>query len=148
MNTSTGEGKPHKTRKGYTMKSTVTYAIALDYVLNQVELPEAIHERLSDLQTALAKRNQHHGEASPAKKEADKAKRAENRKQVLDAIVPLVRQAMDTEPRTVKEIFERMKDNCPEGFTIPKLQYMFTHNEIGDDVVKVDNGKNPFTYHI
>ena len=131
------------------MKNTnITYAVALDYVLSHADLPENIAERLVALKDAIAKRNAHNSTTSPEKKAADKVKRAEARQTFLNEMLPIVRKGMDTTPRTIKEIYERIKNDVPEDFTISKLQYMFTKNEVGADVVKVDNGKNPFTYHI
>ena len=131
------------------MKNTnITYAVALDYVLSHADLPENIADRLVALKDAVAKRNAHSTTTSPEKKAADKVKRAEARQSFLNEMLPIVRKGMDTTPRTVKEIYERIKNDVPEDFTISKLQYMFTKNEVGADVVKVNNGKHPFTYHI
>ena len=92
------------------MKNTnITYAVALDYVLSHADLPENIADRLVALKDAVAKRNAHSTTTSPEKKAADKVKRAEARQSFLNEMLPIVRKGMDTTPRTVKEIYERIK---------------------------------------
>lgn len=50
-------------------------------------------------------------------------------------------------PMTVKEIFAAGEGQWPEGFTAAKVQYAILHYW-NDEVVKIDNGKAPFTYQV
>lgn len=52
-----------------------------------------------------------------------------------------------TEPMTVKEIFAKCENDLPNGFTAHKIQYALL-NYWCDEVVKIDNGKAPFTYMV
>lgn len=51
---------------------------------------------------------------------------------------------LSDKPMTVKEIFAA-SDAWPQGFTHNKVQYALLHYW-NDEVVKHDNGKNPYTY--
>lgn len=63
-----------------------------------------------------------------------------------DAAKPIVFGVMDT-PMTVKEIFAKCENDLPDGFTSHKIQYALL-NYWSDEVVKIDNGKGPFTYMV
>ena len=63
-----------------------------------------------------------------------------------DEAKPIVFGVM-TEPMTVKEIFAKCEDELPDGFTAHKIQYALLHYWM-DEVVKIDNGKGPFTYQV
>ena len=52
-----------------------------------------------------------------------------------------------TEPMTVKDIFAKCENDLPDGFTAHKIQYALL-NYWCDEVVKIDNGKAPFTYMV
>ena len=58
---------------------------------------------------------------------------------------PIVLAAIANTALTVKEIFAACEDELPEGFTANKIQYALLHYWV-DEVVKIDNGKAPFTY--
>ena len=58
---------------------------------------------------------------------------------------PIVLSAIADAPLTVKDIFAVCEDNLPDGFTANKIQYGLLHYW-NDEVVKIDNGKAPFTY--
>lgn len=132
------------------MKSPITYTTAIDYILNHYELPEGIAERMTALRESISKRNASHG--SPEAQERMNAKRKEKnateRANYLATVIPVLRVGVTNEPSTVKQIFERVKDAMPQDFTVAKLQYMLSRGELGEDVIKDDNGKNPNTYHI
>ena len=131
------------------MKNIVTYTTALDYVLSNYPVPENIAERLVALKASVEKRNASHGsdEARAKANDKRKAETAAKRAEYLKVAVPIVREGMSITPRTDKEIYEAMR-NVPADMTLAKVRYMLVHNEIGDDVVTVKNGKNPNTYYI
>lgn len=58
---------------------------------------------------------------------------------------PIVLSAIADAPLTVKDIFAACEGNLPDGFTTSKIQYGLLHYW-ADEVVKIDNGKSPFTY--
>ena len=60
---------------------------------------------------------------------------------------PIVLSAIADAPLTVKDIFAACEDNLPDGFTASKIQYGLLHYW-ADEVVKIDNGKSPFTYQV
>lgn len=57
----------------------------------------------------------------------------------------IVLNKLTDEPITVAELFEKCRSELPEGFSKSKVQYALTRYW-QDEVVKVDNGRNPFTY--
>lgn len=63
-----------------------------------------------------------------------------------DAAKPIVFGVM-TKPMTAKEIFTACENDLPDGFTAHKVQYALL-NYWRDEVVKIDNGKSPFTYKV
>lgn len=56
-----------------------------------------------------------------------------------------VMNVLSDKPLTVQEIFEACADELPEGFSRSKIQYA-VRELWGKEVVKHDNGKNPYTY--
>ncbi len=60
---------------------------------------------------------------------------------------PFVLSAIAEAPLTVKDIFAACEDNLPDGFSASKIQYGLLHYW-ADEVVKIDNGKAPFTYQV
>ena len=58
---------------------------------------------------------------------------------------PIVLSAIANTALTVKDIFAVCEGNLPDGFTASKVQYGLLHYWT-DEVVKIDNGKAPFTY--
>lgn len=60
---------------------------------------------------------------------------------------PIVLSAIAGTPLTVKDIFTTCEDVLPDGFTASKVQYGLLHYW-NDEVVKIDNGKAPFTYQV
>jgi len=131
-------------------KNIITYTTAINYILEHCNLPDNISEKIVALREMVEKRNARHG--SDESREKSNAKRKEKttmeRNAYLTAIVPLVRHGLDTNERTANEILERVKDIVPEDFTLAKLRYMLSHDELGADVITVDNGRNPKTYYI
>ena len=129
------------------MKSIITYTAALDYVLSQYPLPENIAERLNALKASVEKRNASHGSDESKMKQAEKrkAETAAKRAELTAPIIPVIRMAMSINPMTEKEIFEAAKANLPEDFTPIKVRNILLR-EMSDEVIKVDNGRNPNTY--
>ena len=60
---------------------------------------------------------------------------------------PIVLSAIADAPLTVKDIFAVCEDELPNDFTASKIQYGLLHYW-NDEVVKIDNGKGPFTYQV
>ena len=60
---------------------------------------------------------------------------------------PIVLSVIANTPLTVKYIFTACENSLPEGFTASKIQYALLHYWT-DEVVKIDNGKAPFTYQV
>ena len=74
------------------------------------------------------------------------AAKSQAKASAYDEAKPIVFGVM-TEPMTVKEIFAKCEDELPDGFTASKVQYGLLHYW-NDEVVKIDNGKGPFTYQV
>ena len=124
----------------------MTYTAAIQNAICALEdSPEyaATIERLQALQVALVKRNTH--KSSDAAKAKQAAKRAEARNGIVAEVAPIVFRAVTTEPSTAKEIFERC-EGLPEGFTVPKVQYLLLH-ELAAKVIKTEAKGKPNTYH-
>ena len=73
------------------------------------------------------------------------AAKAQATANAYDTAKPIVLGVITDNPMTVKDIYAACEDSLPEGFTSHKIQYGLIHYWV-DDVVKHDNGKNPFTY--
>lgn len=131
-------------------KNIITYTAALDYVLSNYPVPENISERLVALKASVEKRNASHGsdEARVKANEKRKAETAAKRTEFLAKTVPIVREGITTTPRTDKEIYAAIEHNVPADMSLAKVRYMLVHGEVGEDIVKVDNGKNPNTYYM
>ncbi len=109
-----------------TMKKNTLAALYNYFVKNDstIDLSTAVEDIRSEYENAIAK--------SAAKANA------------YDAAKPIVFGVM-TEPMTVKAIFAKCENDLPEGFTVNKIQYALL-NYWRDEVVKIDNGKNAYTY--
>lgn len=127
MDTSKGQGKAPKTRKGLPMKKSTLTAVR-DY-LNGKTLTE---QELTDLRDEV-------------NKEYDElvAKAAANAELYATAH-ELVMAELSDKPMTAQELF----DACLTGltdFSVSKLRYALREMWTAE-VVKHDNGKNPLTY--
>ena len=133
------------------MKMTNTIALqnAID-VLATVEQTDAVvatRERLVAMHDTLVKRaaatasNEKIQAANAARKEATKAARDA----LMATVLPVLRSVIGTEGKTAEQIYADAKVNLPADFTVSKVQYILLH-ELKDDVVKMDNGRNPKTY--
>lgn len=129
---------------------TITYTTALQYVLDNCSVPANIAERLTSLKASVEKRNATHGSEESRAKSAEKrkAETAAKRAEFIAQYAPIVRNGMDSTPRTAKEIFERVKDNLPADFGSAKVQYMLVHKELGEDVKTIDGGRNANAYSL
>lgn len=107
----------------------------------------AVREVINKMIDQLAKSHTPSDEARAKANEKRKADTAAKRAEFLKTAVPVVRKAMTSTPQTDKEIYAAMVD-IPTDLTVEKVRYMLVHNEVGADVVKCDNGKNPNTYYI
>lgn len=128
-------------------KNTITYSVALDYVLTNYPVPENIAERLTSLKASVEKRNASHGSEEAKAKQAEKrkAETAAKRAELTAQVIPVIRAAMSNKPMTEKEIFEAAADNLPADFSAIKVRNVLLR-EMADEVVKADNGRNPNTY--
>lgn len=106
------------------MKKTTMTAIA-NYIKNVPELSTEYAELAAEL----------------AKGEEKAAANRELYAAAHDAVLSVI----DSEPKTVTEIYEACKDNVPEGFTKNKVQYALLHYW-NDEVVKVENVKGANQY--
>ena len=130
-------------------KNVVTYSVALDYVLTNYPVPENIAERLTALKASVEKRNASHGsdEAKAKQAEKRKAETAAARAELIAKVAPAIRKVMSETPMTEKEIFEAAKAELPTDFSAIKVRNVLLR-EMASEVVKVDNGRNPNTYHL
>ena len=130
-------------------KNVVTYSVALDYVLTNYPVPENIAERLTALKASVEKRNATHGSDESRAKSAEKrkAETAAKRAELIAKVAPTIRKVMSERPMTEKEIFEAAKTELPVDFSAIKVRNVLLR-EMASEVVKVDNGRNPNTYHL
>jgi len=134
-----------KTRKGFTMKNTMTYAIALSTAIETMKdtNPE-VAERLTALRETLAKRAQRSEDSkakvSAKRKEQTAAKRAE----VCAQVIPILREVITTD-MTAKEIFTAAQERLPQDFTVGKVQAILLR-EMKDELVKTETKNKANTY--
>lgn len=92
----------------------------------------------------IAQLSKSHSASSKAKAKAA-AKRKDARVAMLADVLPIVRMGVTDTLSTVKEIYERVSDRLPEGFTAQKVQYLLLH-EMAPEVVKVEAKGQPNQY--
>ena len=73
------------------------------------------------------------------------AEKASVKMNAYEQAKPVVLSAIADTALSVKNIFAACEDELPDGFTASKIQYGLLHYWT-DEVVKIDNGKAPFTY--
>lgn len=110
--------------KKNTISTLYTYFVKND---NTIDLSTAIEDIRAEYEKSAAK--------ATAKMDA------------YEQAKPIVLAAIADAPLTVKDIFAACEDNLPDGFTANKIQYALLHYW-NDEVVKIDNGKSPFTYQV
>lgn len=153
--------KASKTRKGTTMKNTITRVDALNFAIDCIQSAPACSESRGDGEIAkiveevrgheivevLTKiRDQiakSHTSSDKSKAKA-KEKRAIARAELMKQVLPVVRDAIG-DGGTAKEIFERCSDKLPDDFTSAKVQYILLH-ELANEVNKVEAKNKPNVY--
>ena len=136
----------------------VTYTDALNTaiaILNsteaygeEAEALTATTEKLVALRDTIEKRNAKRGsDEAKAKVNAQrKAKNAQERKALVDVVVPVLRGHL-TSDLTAKELYEVAKDELPADFSVAKVQYVLLH-EMVDEVVKTEAKGKANTYRL
>ena len=128
----------------------MTYTAAIENAIRVLsasnENDETI-ERLQALSAALVKRNAH--KSSDATKAKQAAKRAEARNEIVNVVVPVLREALTHTQIgiTAKELYDLAKANLPEDFTANKVQYILLH-EMASEVEKIEAKGKPNTYRL
>ena len=136
-----------KTRKGFTMKNTMTYAVALSTAIDTIKdtNPE-VAERLTALRETLAKRSQR-SEDSKAKASAKrKEATAKARTELCEQVVPILREVITTD-MTAKEIYSAAAERLPQDFTVGKVQAILLR-EMKDELVKTETKGKANTYRL
>ena len=143
MNTQKEKEELLKTRKGFTMKNTMTYAQALTIAIESID-DAAVIDRLRALRETLAKRSQRSedskAKASAKRKEATAKARAE----LCEQVVPILREVITTD-MTAKEIFAAAQERLPQDFTVGKVQAVLLR-EMKDELVKTETKGKANTY--
>ena len=123
------EKETPQTRKAITMKKNTISTLYTYFVKNDttIDLSTAIEDIRAEYEKSAAK--------ATAKMDA------------YEQAKPFIFAAIADAPLTVKDIFAACEDNLPDGFTANKIQYGLLHYW-NDEVVKIDNGKSPFTYQV
>ena len=138
--------KSLQTRKGFTMKNTLTRVDALNIAINSIpmdiENPTEVVEVLTKIRDQIAKPRKSSDEA----KAKAKAKRANARAELMAQIVPILREVITTD-MTAKEIFTAAQERLPQDFTDKKVQYILL-NEMKDEVVKTEAKGKANTYRL
>ena len=143
--------KSLQTRKGFTMKNTLTRVDALNFAIDCMQSAPAYSESRGDgeiveilekIRDQIAKPRKTSDEA----KAKAKAKRADARATLLAQVLPILRDTIATD-MTAKEIFAAASDRLPKDFTDKKVQYILL-NEMKDEVVKTETKGKPNTYRL
>ena len=139
-----------KTRKGNTMKNSITRVDALNFAIetiNGIEAYEAdvakhneIAAVLTSIRDSIAKQSQTSDAAKAKRKEQTAAKRAE----MCANVVPILREVI-THDMTAKEIFAAAQERLPADFTAPKVQNILLR-EMKDELVKTEAKGKPNVY--
>lgn len=144
MNTQQRKENLNKTRKGITMKNTITRIDALNIAINSIpmdiENPTEVVEVLTKIRDQIAKPRKSSDEA----KAKAKAKRADARAALMEQVLPIIREGI-ADGGTAKEIYERCADALPADFTANKVQYILL-NEMADEVEKTEAKGKPNIY--
>lgn len=138
--------KSLQTRKGFTMKNTITRIDALNIAINSIpmdiENPTEVVEVLTKIRDQIAKPRK----VSEDTKARAKAKRANERAVLMAQVLPILRDTITTD-MTAKEIFAAASDRLPKDFTDKKVQYILL-NEMKDEVIKTEVKGKPNTYRL
>lgn len=114
----------------------------------EVEALTATTEKLVALRDTIERRNEKRGsDEAKAKTNAQrKAKNAQERKVLMDKVVPVLRNHL-TSDITAKDLYEVAKDELPSDFSTAKVQYVLLH-ELSDEVVKTETKGKANTYRL
>ena len=139
-----------KTRKGFTMKNTITRVDALNIAINSIpmdiENPTEVVDVLTKIRDQIAKPRKTSDEA----KAKAKAKRADARAALMEQVLPILRDGLSNYPdvgQTAKELYEGNSDVLPADFTTAKVQYILLH-EMADEVEKIEAKGKPNVYKL
>ena len=132
-----------KTRKGFTMKNSMTYVEALTAAIETIT-DAAVTDRLSALRETLTKRGTLSDEAKAKRSAKAKEATAKARAEMCAQVIPVLRDVITTD-MTAKEIFAAAQDRLPEGFTAPKVQNILLR-EMKDELVKTETKGKANTY--
>ena len=123
------EKETPQTRKAIIMKKNTISALYAYFVKN---------DTTTDLSAAI----------EDIRAEYEKSAEKVNAKMIAyEQAKPIVLAAITGVALTVKDIFTTCENDLPVGFTASKIQYALLHYW-NDEVVKIDNGKSPFTYQV
>lgn len=113
-----------------------------------VEALNATTEKLVALRDTIERRNEKRGsDEAKAKTNAQrKEKNAQERKVLMDKVVPVLRNHL-TSDITAKDLYEVAKDELPSDFSTAKVQYVLLH-ELKDEVVKTEAKGKANTYRL
>lgn len=143
--------KSLQTRKGNTMKNTLTRVDALNYaiaaVTNSTEVltnPDEIVEVLEKIRDQIAKPRKTSDEVKVKANQKRKADTAAKRAELAAQVVPVLREVI-TSDMTAKEIFAAAQDRLPKDFTAPKVQ-TYLLREMKDELVKTETKGHANTY--
>ncbi len=113
-----------------------------------VEALNATTEKLVALRDTIERRNEKRGsDEAKAKTNAQrKEKNAQERKVLMDKVVPVLRNHL-TSDITAKDLYEVAKDELPSDFSTAKVQYVLLH-ELKDEVIKTEAKGKANTYRL
>ena len=127
------------------MKNTMTYREAVSAALKTVT-DENVATRLYDL-LAILDRSHTRSEAAKAKaNEKRKALTAANRAEFVASVTPILRKYL-SEDITVKELYEKAKDELPTNCTSARIQNVLLR-EMASEVVKTETKGKANTYRL
>ena len=138
--------KSLQTRKGITMKNTITRVDALNFAIDTIntyrENDTAVCDVLAKIRDQIAKPRKTSDEA----KAKAKAKRADARATLMAQVVPILREVITTD-MTAKEIFVAAQERLPQDFTVNKVQAVLLR-EMKDEVIKTETKGKANTYRL
>ena len=125
MNTSKGQGISPKNQKGINLMKKSTMNAIANYIKNVPELAEEYAELSAEIQKDIEK--------------------AEANRALYAAAYDVVMANLTDALTTCGDLFAKIENDLPEGFTKSKLQYALAHYWT-DEIIKVQDGRNPNQY--
>ena len=136
-----------KTRKGNTMKNTVTRKSAIETALTFVPVENTeVREVLTKMIEQLSKPRVTSDEAKANRSAKQKEQTAKARAELVAIVAPVLRKYL-TEDITAKELFEVAKGELPEGFSAPKVQNVLLR-EMKNELIKTEAKGKANTYRL